>query len=198
MTSPIAERGNNSMKASKEPSHSTSSVSQDINSDADLWPRPWSVHLHEGSIYVVLDANGNVVLNGGKTLMDFIVSAVNTRAHTPVGDAQQAREAINAFMNEVPEDSDDYSCKVCELNCYLCPHLYARLEKHFVTALQAAAASAREAEREAAIAIIGQSLDPQQAVADIRLRASLQSVTKVAAIAADPQSTEVQEKQNHG
>jgi hypothetical protein len=49
-----------------------------------------------------------------------------------------AREAIDNYFNEVDQplgEVDSYSCNQCELDSYLCPHLYERLKKHIVNAL---------------------------------------------------------------
>lgn len=49
-----------------------------------------------------------------------------------------AKEAVDNYLNEVDaphEGVDIYSCNRCELDSYLCPHLYERLKKHIVKAL---------------------------------------------------------------
>jgi len=57
-------------------------------------------------------------------------------------DVQQAeaiaKEAVDNYFKEVDQpvgDADCYSCNQCELDSYLCPHLYERLKKHIVKAL---------------------------------------------------------------
>jgi len=49
-----------------------------------------------------------------------------------------AKEAVETYFKEVDQpvgDVDCYSCNQCELNSYLCPHLYERLKRHIVNAL---------------------------------------------------------------
>lgn len=102
MTSPIAEQAregemNNSSKGRIEPSHSTDSVSQDINSDADLLPCPmrhaaewWHPEIVEppGNFYIRCGCGISTHLFGDR---ESLVTFWNTRACTPAV-AQQARD----------------------------------------------------------------------------------------------------------
>lgn len=69
-------------------------------------------------------------------------------ATSPVADYQKvARDTIAAFMREIPEGDEGYSCNECELDCYLCPHVEERLLRHITTALESTAKE-RDAEIE--------------------------------------------------
>ena len=49
-----------------------------------------------------------------------------------------AKEAVDNYFKEVDTprgEVDFYSCNQCELDSYLCSHLYARLKKHIIQAL---------------------------------------------------------------
>jgi hypothetical protein len=50
---------------------------------------------------------------------------------------EQARKIINRFMDTISEGEGDYSCNECELDTYLCPHLFTRLQGMVAEALEA-------------------------------------------------------------
>lgn len=49
---------------------------------------------------------------------------------------EEARGILNRFMGTVSEGEGDYSCNECELDTYLCPHLFKRLQDMIAEALE--------------------------------------------------------------
>ena len=47
------------------------------------------------------------------------------------------RSAVNEWFNTVSEGDEDYSCNKCEMDFYLCPHLYERLIETITEHLEA-------------------------------------------------------------
>jgi len=56
---------------------------------------------------------------------------------------KQAQQILREFMNTISDGEGDYSCNACELDCYLCPHLFERLAVQIAAALTARNAEAR-------------------------------------------------------
>lgn len=55
-----------------------------------------------------------------------IGTAVQSHPAT-VDDVERARQLVIVFMNDADAGDGDYSCNECELDCYLCPHLFNKL-----------------------------------------------------------------------
>jgi len=50
---------------------------------------------------------------------------------------KQAGKIVADFMDTISEGDGDHSCNECELDTYLCPHLFERLQNMIADALNA-------------------------------------------------------------